>query len=158
MKRRNWFAMGAALLAITNLGWTQELTNNVTFQVPVRLTNLSQKIRAIEVWCTITSLALEGGTTSVYSPPAYFPSGQIDRTIQVAVLIPGAINISRSNVANYSCDLRGVIQDALLTRQQFAENHELPEYRVSPTPATITGSFEWRPVAATPLSGTVISP
>jgi hypothetical protein len=158
MKTRKWFGVSVVLLLLPATTWAQATSNDVTFKVPVRITNLSPNIEALYVVCGITSLALDRSRDS--SPPARFfmSTGRIDRTLDVIVRIPNPINISRSNVATYACVLTGLNRATPPVRSEFSENHALPEFRLSPTPRPITGSFEWRPVTVAPSLGTTTSP
>jgi hypothetical protein len=156
MKTRKWFGVGVVLLPATT--WAQATTNDVTFKVPVHITNLSPNIHRVYVVCRITSWAVGGGSRDSIPGMRTPPSGRIDETLDVIVRISDPINISRSNVATYSCVLSGVNRATPPVRSEFSENHALPEFRLSPTPRPITGSFEWRPVTVAPSLGTTTSP
>lgn len=158
MKTRKWFGVGVVLLLLPAAIWAQAASNDVTFRVPLRLTNLSPNIRGIIVTCQINSLALTGGTArsamawTVYSRQFDAPSAG------VKVAISSPIDISKSNIATYSCVLTGQNHASPEVRSEFAENHAVADFRLSPTPAPITGSFEWRPVTVAPSLGTTTSP
>jgi hypothetical protein len=127
----------------------QAQSSDVTFRMPLNLTNLSPDITRVSVTCRIVSPALP---VFQGQPQAYrgeqFPvvAGRLVTTATVVVAIP-QLNSPAGKTANYSCYLRGSTQMA--TGREFTENNSDPAFRLSPTPVTITGSFDWVSVDAT---------
>jgi hypothetical protein len=130
-----------------------QTTAEVTFKVPVNLTQVSPDIAKVGVSCTITSSAIPivgrntGTSTSgsvnkqVEIPIA---GGQLVTTATVVFAISGtiALNDPVGKTADYRCTLSG-FSTSLQTWALFDAASTQVQYRFSPTPAALTGSFVW---------------
>ncbi|MGH8198513.1 MAG: hypothetical protein ACRETI_10110 [Steroidobacteraceae bacterium] len=140
----------AALLAAgTAAGQTQSAAD-VTFVVPVNLTNLAGDITKVRVKCSIHSANLAGpgkGGWSGESSEITVSAGQVATTANVTVAIPAnALDLSiPTRSANYDCHLWG-----LSAVQGWAEFYRQPgttstagSFTLTPPVHFITGSFQW---------------
>jgi len=123
-------------------------SSDVTFQVPVNVTRLSSDITKVEVFCEITSSALpalagQGSAGKARSQVDLTPSaGQVVQTVAVVVPIPSLDTSGGKTSATYQCTFTGFSQ----SRQQWARFDAaatVAAFRLSPTPADLTGSFTW---------------
>lgn len=127
---------------------TQSSSADVTFVVPLNLTNLASDVTRVRVRCEISS-------GSLYSPrtgeaEVAVAAGQVVTTLQVVVLIPvSAIDFGKLASARYDCSLSGFTPS--FGWQDFLTNSTNPSYRL-PSPSTgtatstryvLTGSFNW---------------
>lgn len=148
MRCRIYLAISAiAFLALADRSWAQQ--NNVTFSVPVNLSQLSPNLTILNVRCTIQSTALPGGSAFAIAFLHNNDSGRIVTTANVRVAIP-TLDISAGANATYTCSLSG--QTNTTSQQGFSANATVPAFRLSPTPAPITGSFSWLDAPAAPTA------
>ena len=138
----------------------QTIPGDVTFEVPLNLTRLAADITKIDVSCGIESSAL-GNTRLIRGQPVSTPlagrvevpvvNGRVVQTVRVVVAIsPGTLQDPTGKTATYTCALTGYsvgIPDRYAGWSagwdRFLEDHEKSSFRLSPTPAEITGSFTW---------------
>jgi hypothetical protein len=120
--------------------WAQAPSNDVTFRVPVRLSQVSPDIAYVNVECSVASDAIPIGPRGA-SNTLSVVDGRADAVVTVRVSIP-PLDIAAGRTATYQCRLAGRSTAINVTRA-FSENDPRPEFRLSPTPAPITGSFDW---------------
>jgi hypothetical protein len=142
-----WLLVAAPLTAAAQ----PAQSNDVTFRVPVNLTNLAPTISHIQVECRVASTAIppsDSGST-VRTGRVTYPvtGGQFVQTVVVVVEIP-ALDNPAGKQANYSCELRGRANNSGMF-ETFRENHTNPDFRISPDPKLIGGTFDWVTVDAT---------
>jgi hypothetical protein len=116
---------------------------DVTFQVPLNLTGLSPTITKVRVSCTIYSSALPGGAlASVHAfVDRSTTGGQVVSTATVVVPVTSLDTSGGRTSANYMCRLTGFSQTQGEGRFDSAATN--PVFRIAPTPADISGSFNW---------------
>jgi len=151
--RLGWAFCAVCLLGPAASAWAQ--ATSVKFKVPVRLSDLSPKIERVQVRCSVSSTA-PGGTASVPQELAV-TGGQVAATATV-VLSFAALEDPAGKTATYNCALTGFDKTKGAWRS-FREDHPEAAFRLSPTPAPITGSFAWvEPTATAPANVTTTSP
>jgi hypothetical protein len=158
MSIRLRMAIFLSCLLLPALGTTQSIPGDVTFVVPLNLTQLYLDITKIAVDCSITSNAIDPALVGVQNAlvkQIEFPvaAGRLVTTASIVVSIPpGALIDPIGKVANYQCRLSGYSVGTKKPRQaggfpagwdNFEANHVNPSFRLAPTPALITGSFVW---------------
>jgi hypothetical protein len=140
--RSRFLAVVVALTAATS---PRSLTaqTTVTFEVPVKVTQLSTEILKIRVLCNIRSDAIvapsAGGASEVDEVPVV--GGQVVTTMRVIFVFPeGTLRAPVGKTATYSCEL------GLRTATgagAFSETSSNLAHVVKPQPAVITGTFVW---------------
>ena len=168
MKYRSVIAISAmSLLTLPARAWAQAA--DVTFVVPVNLTQLSPDLTEVYVRCEVESGAIAGytvnGTTYVggrtnqlvkLPPPV---GGRVSATATVRVPIV-RLDVSAGNTATYRCALEGRKTGDPTLRGLHGQPTD-STFRLSPTPPSLRGSFSWveAPTATvTPVSVTTTSP
>jgi uncharacterized protein YaaQ len=135
-------------LALTTASFAQ--SSDVTFAVPVNLTKLSSSISKITIFCTIDSAALPPRGTAQNAPHLVqnqvdvpVSGGQVVTTVNVVVAV-ASLDLSKGTSATYACKLSGY-SDRLKNYGLFSDNppSTQAEFKVSPTPADLNGSFNW---------------
>lgn len=121
-------------------------SSDVTFQVPVNVTKMSADITKVAVYCEITSDALpklSGQTVGrAQKQVELTPSaGQIVQTVAVVVPI-ASVDTTASASADYKCTLSGFSQ-SLNRWSPFSATNTIAAFRLSPTPPTLVGMFNW---------------
>jgi hypothetical protein len=123
----------------------------ITFTMPLVLDKISSDIRQVAVYCRITSSAIPGRTSNTVSAQAdffvrngqlYDATGQQITTATVPVIATGLDPNASGQQASYSCSLSGYSM-SLQKWDAFDAAHAVPAFRLSPTPAPLTGSFVW---------------
>lgn len=118
---------------------------DVTFTMPLNLTNLSPDIGKVQVTCTITSPAIpssQGGNPRLSGRRLIVVSGgQVVMTATVVVTVTSLTNPIGQN-ATYGCTLSGW-STSLQTWGVFDPAATTPAFRLSPAPVALTGSFAW---------------
>lgn len=143
--------VSTCLLAASGSSTAQTTSADVTFRLPLNLTQLSSDIATIAVFCNIISDAIPPSrpnakgttTTGTLSKQVEFPvaGGQLVTTAIVVVPVSGLDN-PVGKTANYDCSITGY-STALQQWSRFEEGHTTAAFRLSPTPPRITGSFVW---------------
>lgn len=138
----------ACVLAMATTGIAQ--TYDVTFKVPLNVTRISPEITKVEVFCDILSEALPtvGRTGSVGHARAFVDlsptGGQVVTTATVVVPV-SSLNTSATptaGTASYTCTFTGFSQP-LQRWDRFSATQAVAAFRLSPTPADISGTFTW---------------
>ena len=133
----------AWLVVMTAAGVAQ--SSDVTFQVPLNLTNLSPDLATVGVFCEITSTALTNTSGKASKQVDLVPAnGQIIQpAVSVVVPIPFLDTSGGKTSASYRCTLSGYSR-SLQRWSPFGDAQTLPvAFRLSPAPANITGTFMW---------------
>jgi hypothetical protein len=116
----------------------------ISFDVPVKLSNVMSDISKVAVWCRITSSAIIGPRGGAYLQAQVevpVTAGQVDTTVRVDVVATN-LDTPAGKSATYVCALSGY-STARQTWDVFSDTHALPAFRLSPTPAPLSGSFVW---------------
>ncbi len=136
--------------------------NDVTFEVPINLTQLAADVRQIDVTCYVTSDAVivNRNTRGPASNPRLtghtvldVGSGRLVTTANVVVAVPpDRVQTPDGKTFNYECSLTGYSAGTRRPRASggfpagwslFAADHTNPSFRLSPTPKVLSGSFTW---------------
>ena len=126
-------------------------SSDVTFTIPLNLTQLSSQLQKVGILCRVTSSAFTRHDKGVAEGhldnlPAEFPNetGRIVTTATVVVPIPfGSLSDDAAGkTASYSCTLYGNAKTETLPIP-FAETATDPAHRLSPTPGSLSGTFTW---------------
>ena len=145
----------------------QPASSDVTFTVPLNLTHISADIVTVRVICKITSRAIVTGTPGTKPMPYLngatgleegalgvvptlwkevdFPvaGGQLVTTATNVVPVPaGSLDNPVGQNALYNCSISG-FSKALQGWSHFSDTPTDVRFRLSPTPAEITGPFNW---------------
>lgn len=136
-------AVTACLLASPAVGGAQATASDVTFTVPLNLKNVSSDIAKVAVFCRIRSAAITTTRDGTLSRQVEVPvtGGQLVTTVSVVVAVSGLDN-PVGNPATYECSLTG-FSTSLQRWDVFSDTHTVPAFRLTPTPAGLTGSFKW---------------
>ena len=142
----------ACLLAAPDSSVAQATSGDVTFRLPLNLTQMSPDIAKIAVFCVIQSDAIppsrpgaRGASTMgelSRQEELAVSGGQLVATATVVVPVSGLDN-PVGKTATYVCGITG-FSTLLQHWDMFAEAHETAAFRLSPTPQRITGSFTWQ--------------
>lgn len=131
-------------LSTPNVGSAQTM---ITFEAPVKLTQLSPEIEAVGMICSITSVAIVAPTAGGHAGTDDVPvvAGQLVTTFRVVLTFPdGTLNAPVGKTANYTCELRARTK---LRTSAFGDPSTVPgldpAFVVKPVPPTIRGSFVW---------------
>ena len=143
-----------ATATIASAQIAQYASTNVTFRVPLNLTQLAPDISRVRVACTISSPVLRVVTlTDPYGRLVQAPlgaletrtsGGQLVTTLAVVVSVPstGFTGPAVGQSASYQCWLEGFSQSGN-KMEAFSASHTNPAFRLSPNPVPLTGSFTW---------------
>ena len=136
-------ALTACLVAAPNLVVAQTTTgSDVTFKVPLNLTQVSSDIAKVALWCVISSTAITTRDGKLFKQEELPVSGgQLVTTATVVVAVSGLYN-PVGKVAGYECRLSG-FSTSLQRWDVFSETQTVPAFRLSPTPGVLQGSFVW---------------
>lgn len=131
-------------LSTPNVGSAQTM---ITFEAPVKLTQLSPEIEAVGMFCSIKSDAIVAPTPGGHSgiDDVQVVAGQLVTTFRVVLTFPdGTLTAPVGKTANYSCELRARTK---LGTSAFGDPATVPglrpEFVVKPVPPTVRGSFVW---------------
>jgi hypothetical protein len=119
-------------------------SSDVTFAVPLNLTQLPPGLRGIDVSCAIASEAFHpSGAELRAAKEVSISGGQVVTTVQVVVPVNVPAD-SAGKTARYSCSMRGVDSSSGVP-DFLAAGHVKPAFRVAITPPEgfISGSFTW---------------
>ena len=131
-----------ATLAVT-LSASQSLgaQTMVTFEMPVKLTQLSPDVVKVGLMCTIKSDAIVPtftGTTAHDEVSAV--GGQVVTTLRVVITFPqGSLQAPVGKTASYSCNLTARTTNGL---GGFTEDPKYIAY-LKPNPPPVEGTFVW---------------
>jgi len=140
----------ASLLATATTSAAQTASGDVTFELPLSLTQMSSDITKVQVTCSIASEAippntrmpdgkLEGRLANQIELPV--TGGQLVTTA-VVVIGTGSLNDPIGKSATYECSITG-FSESLQRWSWFAENADVPAFRLTPTPGRLSGTFTW---------------
>lgn len=128
-------------------------SGDVTFELPLNLTQVHSDIIKVEVKCFIQSEAITphgaaalayGGEGRVLIGGVELPveGGQLVTTAQVVVPTNNRLVDPIGKSATYACQIRGysIFEER---PSEFSENHSILAFRLTPTPETLTGTFTW---------------
>ncbi len=146
--------VATCLLAASGSNTAQTTSGDVTFRLPLDLSQLSSDIAKIAVACSISSDAIPQGPNPPLDPKGVpmrpklakqveipVSAGQLVTTAIIVVPVSGLDN-PVGKTANYDCSITGY-STALQQWSRFEEGHTTAAFRLSPTPPYITGSFVW---------------
>lgn len=157
MKVHTCLAISMCVLLGTDAG-AQDKTQ-VTFSVPLNLSQISSEIGTVGVFCTVSSAAAQPNST--YGVSRHTPAGgrvQATAVVRVDIL---KLDDPAGKTATYRCVLRG-LRTGQNTWADFAAGASDSAFRMSPNPTPITGSFDWveapTAVDVAPVSATTTSP
>ena len=151
-----------APLALPAAAQDTPVPGDVTFEVPLNLTRLAPDITRVAVWCSISTSALANPriirgqvaanqlSAQVEEPVA---NGRVVKTVRVTVAVPrGTLRADATGQsADYKCTLSGysvgipgrTSQGWAAGWDRFDEKQDKASFRLTPTPADITGNFTW---------------
>ena len=126
------------------------LPGNVTFVVPLNLTQLSRYIQRVAVACRLGRLSDPRATLSA-NQEVGVTAGQVVSELQVTVAVdPYAVPFKQGDTLNYECTLSGLVvnndgtgEGPRVTGWVRLDSRPEASVAVSPSPAPITGSFVW---------------
>lgn len=120
---------------------------DVTFKVPLNLTKLSTDITKVSVRCRLDSNALVGidalgQQTHSLSVTTEVPvsNGQVVTTLSMVFSKFTLVNPTGAT-ASYGCNLMGTDKTGAVS--SFTDSNPLPQFRVTPTPRDLAGTFTW---------------
>ena len=122
----------------------------ITFTMPLVLDKISSDITRILIKCRISSFYIAGLGSSVFGQADFFVRGgqvydasaQQVTTATVPVIAAGLDPNAAGKHASYTCSLSGY-SASLQQWDAFDAAHAVPAFRLSPTPASLNGSFVW---------------
>ena len=116
--------------------------SDVTFKVPLNLTQVSSDIAKVAVYCSISSIAIVNRAAKLGAQQEIPVSGgQLVTTVTVVVPVSGLDN-PVGKTATYECLLSG-FSTSLQQWQPFNSASAVPAFRLTPTPAGLSGTFNW---------------
>jgi hypothetical protein len=114
----------------------------ITFEAPVKLTDLAPEILKVSLYCEIKSPAItlpNGAAGAADELPV--TAGQIITTFRVAIEFPqGSLQAPVGKTANYQCYLRYRTATGMTSFDALPSTSPLA---LKPSPVTIQGSFVW---------------
>jgi len=150
MNRRISLALLAVLGCLASPSARAAQSSDVTFTIPLNLTQLSPQIEKVFISCEIMSSAILVNRTKnmgrVTPPWLEIPntSGQIVTTATFVIPLPfGTLSETAPGTsASYVCYLGGYSRT---TGQptSFSETAADPAFRLSPSPTSLYGNFTW---------------
>lgn len=137
------FFVAALLLAVLSPARSLGAQTMVTFEVPVKLTQLAPEILKVSMYCEIKSQAIvapnPGQVSAIDEVPVV--AGQVVTTMRVVITFDAnALQAPVGKTASYTCYLRGRTATGL---GGFDENSTNPIWVLKPQPATVQGTFIW---------------
>jgi hypothetical protein len=122
----------------------QQRVGDVTFTVPLNITQLSPDITKVAVYCRITGPAITTRSGNIGAQVELVPQGgQVVTTATVVVTWPLTdMTDPTGTQANYDCLLSG-FSNSLQRWDRFYEEQATPVFRLKPTPPALTGTFTW---------------
>lgn len=143
MKLRFVATTMAACLLVTPLPCAGQVSYEITFKVPLNLSQISTAISKVAVNCTITSTAITTNAKGQLVKQEEFAitNGQLVFNASVVILASGLVNPGGTS-ATYSCVLLGF--STLAQRWlSFSETATVAEFRTTTTPLPLEGNFTW---------------
>lgn len=141
--------MSARILAVTlslfalSTPATLRAQTQVTFEAPVKLTQLAPEITAVHLYCEIKSTAIVSPNPGRMSATDEVPvvAGQSTTTLRVVLTFPqGSLQSPVGVTASYLCELKGRTQNGL---GGFSDTATNPTWVLKPNPVAIQGTFVW---------------
>lgn len=137
----------ACLVAAQDVAVAQVAGGDVTLKVPLNLTKLSTDLVKVRVSCALQSTALrtidaQGQETQRAFVTSEVPvsNGQVITTLTLVFSKFTLVNPA-GVTATYGCSLGGT--DNRGQGSVFEASNPFLPFRVSPTPANLTGTFTW---------------
>ncbi len=115
----------------------------VTFEAPVKLTDLAPEIEKVSLYCEIKSPAIVLPNPGQASAADELPvvAGQVITTFRVAIEFPqGSLQAPVGKTANYLCYLRYRTKTGMTSFDALPATSTLA---VKPSPTPIQGTFVW---------------
>ena len=119
---------------------------DVTLKVPLNLTKLSTDITKVRVSCTLDSAALRSDaqgrlTTRIFADTEVpVSNGQLVTALSI-VFSQFTLISPAGATATYNCSLDGT--DRTGRTALFTDSSPFPQFRLTPTPAPLIGTFAW---------------
>jgi hypothetical protein len=147
MKMRIAYFVTASLLVVSGGAVRPveaQAVGDVTFTVPLNITQMSPDITKVAVWCRITGPAITSRSGNIGTQVELVPQGgQLVTTATVVVSWPPTdLTNPAGTQASYTCSLSGY-SNSLQRWDIFREDHPTPAFRLKPTPTDLTGTFVW---------------
>jgi hypothetical protein len=115
----------------------------VTFEAPVKLTQLAPEITAVQLYCEIKSTAIVSPNPGRLSATDEVPvvAGQLTTTLRVVLTFPqGTLQSPVGQTATYMCEIKGRTQSGL---GGFSDTATNPIWVLKPNAAPVQGTFVW---------------
>ena len=145
MRLRVISATRAACLLVTPLPCAGQVSYEITFKVPLNLSQIPTAISKVAVNCTIQSTAIISNSRGQLSKQEELimpgTGGQLVTTINVVILASGLDN-PVGKAATYNCLLSG-FSTVAGRWDAFSETATIAEFRVTTTPPPLQGNFTW---------------
>ena len=135
-------AIALALCAFSTPA-TLHAQTQVTFEAPVKLTQLAPEITAVQLYCEIKSAAIVSPNPGRQAATDEVPvvGGQLTTTLRVVLTFPqGALQSPVGQTASYMCEIKGRTQNGL---GGFSDTATNPVWVLKPNPAPTQGTFVW---------------
>jgi hypothetical protein len=145
----------ACLLAVPSVAPAQTNSGDVTFTVPINLTQLQPDVVKVRVRCFLSSDAItvnrqptgKGGTgplgpgevLGVQELPV--SGGRVVTTATVVVVVGGNLENPLGKLARYSCQLQGFSNTAQVWN--IFDGYPNSAFVLTPQPSLIAGTFTW---------------
>lgn len=143
-----------------NIRYEPAPSDDVTFEVPINLTQLAADIKQVDVTCTISSDAIvpSGARDSFRQLAGHVvldvSNGQVVAPQNVVVVAVPAERLQEpaKHSFHWECRLTGYsagtrppppARRTPVGWDTFAERHEKPSFVLSPAPAVLSGDFTW---------------
>jgi hypothetical protein len=121
-----------------------QAVGDVTFTVPLNITQMSPDITKVAVWCRITGPAIHTRSGNIQAQVELVP--QVGQVVTTATVVVAWVNTDMTDPtgtqASYTCSLSG-FSNSLQRWDIFREDHPTPAFRLKPTPTELTGTFVW---------------
>lgn len=121
-----------------------QAVGDVTFTVPLNITQMSPDITKVAVWCRITGPAIHTRSGNIQAQVELVP--QAGQVVTTATVVVAWVNTDMTDPtgtqASYTCSLSG-FSNSLQRWDIFREDHPTPAFRLKPTPTELTGTFVW---------------
>lgn len=120
----------------------QTTGSEITFKVPVNLTQLTTDISKVAVFCYIQSAAIQNSSNKLGKQEELPVVGGKVVTTASVVIVASPLDNPLGKPATYGCLLSG-FSLAGQRWDAFSETQPTVAFRLSPTPPELTGSFIW---------------
>jgi hypothetical protein len=144
-------ALVALCLTMTPVAASGQASDpTITFTMPLNLTNVPSDIEKVAIYCRIQSSALLTRNNEVSAQVEFLVKGgqvidmahQLITSASLAVVATNLDPNALGKQATYECSLTG-FSTSLRRWDMFQATHADPAFRMSPTPAPLSGSFVW---------------